>query len=81
MSELLANLLFTRQLIYFERISIERRSEISVLVNTLEKAAQLKFSIRVFGSVYVSGSQSRGVFTFTVREFAAHRLASMRMCE
>ena len=58
MSELLANLLFTRQLIYFERISIERRSEISVLVNTLEKAAQLKFSIRVFGSVYVSGSQT-----------------------
>ncbi len=35
----------------------ERISEISRLVNTMEKVALLEFSIRVFGSVYGSGSQ------------------------
>jgi hypothetical protein len=36
---------------------IVRISEIYRLVNILEKVALLKFSIRVFGSVYALGSQ------------------------
>jgi len=38
--------------------SVGRESEIPVLVNILEKVTLLTFSIRMFGSVSVLGSQS-----------------------
>ena len=42
-----------------------RKSETRLVVNTLEKIASPKFSIRVFGSVYVSGSQIISLRTAT----------------
>ena len=52
-----AELTGARQLIHSEDISMGRKSEIPVPVNTLEKIALLKFSIRGFGYVSVLGSQ------------------------
>jgi hypothetical protein len=50
-----------------------RISEIPVLVNTTEKVTLLKFSILVFGSVSVSGSQ-----TNLTSDFLAFRLTAER---
>jgi len=39
-------------------IGKDRISEILVLVNTTEKTILSKFSVRLFGSVFLSGSQT-----------------------
>jgi len=59
--------------------STGRKSEIQALVNTTEKVAPPEFSIRVFGSVSVSGSQIYSLRTLSALWLTAGQSVPLEM--